>query len=53
MLTQRGVSTRLKGKFYTAYIQGVLIETWTTKEDDMNRLRSERAIVRWMCGITL
>ena len=29
-------------------------ETWATKVEDVRRLvRTERAIVRWMCGVTL
>jgi len=30
------------------------VETWTMKVDDMQRLeRTERMMVRWMCGVTL
>jgi hypothetical protein len=29
-------------------------ETWATKVEDVQRLvRTERAMVRWMCGVTL
>ena len=29
-------------------------ETWATKTEDMQRLeRTERMMIRWMCGVTL
>jgi len=38
-------------------VQSVLVygsETWPMKEEDRRRLeRSERMMVRWMCGVTL
>jgi hypothetical protein len=56
-LTLRGMSVRMKGKIYTACVQSVLVygsETWSMKLDDMQRLeRTERMMVRWMCGVTL
>ena len=57
ILTLRGASLRLKGKIYRACVQSVLVygsETWPMKEEDTLRLeRAERAMVRWMCGVTL
>jgi len=57
ILTARGVSLKLKGKLYKACVQRVLVygsETWATKVEDMQRLeRTERSMVRWMCGVTL
>jgi hypothetical protein len=53
----RGVSLRVKGKIYKACVQRVLVygsETWAMKVEDMHRLeRTERMMVRWMCGVTL
>ena len=57
ILTERGASLKLKGKIYKACVQSVLVygsETWPMKEEDRRRLeRSERMMVRWMCGVTL
>jgi len=57
ILTEMGVSLRLKGKFYKTCVQSVLVygsETWATKVEDMKRLeRTERAMVRWISGVTL
>jgi len=57
ILTVRGASLRLKGKIYRACVQSVLMygsETWPMKVDDLNRLeRTERMMVRWMCGVSL
>jgi hypothetical protein len=57
ILADRGVSLRLKGKFYKACVQSVLVygsETWPMKVEDRQRLvRTERAMVRWMCGVKL
>ena len=56
LLTSRGVSLKLKGKFYRSCIQRVLVyasETWVMMADDMKRLcRMERSMVRLMCGVT-
>ena len=47
----------MKGKAYKAYVQRVLVygsETWPVKSEDMQRLeRTERLMVRWMCGVSL
>src|SRR5580692_2573828 len=57
ILTLRGASLRLKGKIYKICVQRVLVygsETWAAKADDIQRLqRTERAMVRWMCGVKL
>ena len=45
------------GKVFRACVQSVLVygsETWAVKVEDMQRLeRTERMMVRWMCGVTL
>ena len=50
ILTRRGVSLKLKGKFYRACVQSVLLygsETWVMKvEDDYQLERTERAMAR-------
>jgi hypothetical protein len=57
ILTSRGASLKIKGKVYKACVQRVLVygsETWPMKTEDMNRLkRTERMMVRWMCGVIL
>jgi Reverse transcriptase (RNA-dependent DNA polymerase)/Endonuclease/Exonuclease/phosphatase family len=57
ILTSRGASLKVKGKVYRACVQRVLVhgsETWPMKIEDMKRLeRTERMMVRWMCGVTL
>ena len=57
ILTMRGASLAVKGKVYRACVQSVLVyasETWAMKVEDMQRLeRTERTMVRWMCGVTL
>src|SRR5664279_1077102 len=50
-------SLAVKGKVYKACVQRVLVygsETWPIKVEDMQRLqRTEKMMVRWMCGMTL
>ena len=57
ILTSRGASLTVKGKVFRACVQSVLVygsETWAVKVEDMQRLeRTERMMVRWMCGVTL
>ena len=57
ILTVRGASYRIKGRIYSACVQSVLIygtETWAMKADDLRSLeRTERMMVRWMCGVSL
>src|SRR6266568_2183306 len=56
-LALRGTSLKLKGKIYRACVQSVLFYgsvTWPMKVEDARRLlRTERAMVRRMCGVTL
>ena len=48
---------RVKGKVYRTCVQRVMVygsETWPVKAEDMQRLeRTERMMVRWMCGVSL
>lgn len=57
LLVGKGASLNLKGKIYKACVQRVLVygsETWAMKVEDMRRLeRTERMMIRWMCGVTL
>ena len=57
LLTARGASLKIKGKLYSIYVQSVMLygsETWAMKVDDAYRLeRTERMMIRWMCGVTL
>ena len=57
ILTSRGASLKVKGEVYRACVQRVLVygsETWPMKGEDMQRLeRTERMMVRWMCGVSL
>ena len=57
ILTARGASLKLKGKIYRTCVRSVLVygsETWAMKVEDLHRLvRTERMMVRWMCGVTL
>ena len=57
ILTVRGLSLKMKGKIYEACVQSVLVygsETWALKVCDKQQLeRTERMMVRWMCGVTL
>ena len=57
ILTTRGVSLRLKGKFYRMCVQRVMVygsETWPMRVEEVRRLeRAERVMIRWMCGVTL
>ena len=47
----------IKGRIYSACVQSVLIygtKTWAMKADDLRSLeRTERMMVRWMCGASL
>ena len=56
-LTARRASLKLKGKVYRACFQSVMVygsETWAMKAEDMQRLeRTERMMIRWMCGVRL
>jgi len=57
ILTARRVSLKLKEDVYQTCVQSVFvygIETWAMKAEDMQRLeRTERMMIRWMCGVRL
>ena len=57
ILTARGATYRIKGKIYKACVQSVLTygtETWAMKKTNLQSLeRTERMMVRWMCGVLL
>jgi hypothetical protein len=57
ILTSRGASLKVKGKVYKTCVQRTMVygsETWPMKKEDMQRLeRTERMMVRWMCGVSL
>ena len=57
ILTKRGASMKLKGRIYDACVQRVLVygsETWGVKAEDLAKLmRTERMMVRRMCGVSL
>ena len=57
ILTKRGASMKLKGRIYDACVQRVLVygsETWGMKAEDRAKLmRTERMMVRRMCGVSL
>ena len=57
ILTSRGASLKVKGKVYKTCVQTVMLyggETWPVKVEELHRLeRTERMMVRWMCGVTL
>ena len=57
LLARRGVSLKIKGKIYSACVQSALIysgQTWGMRVADFQTLeRTERMMVRWMCGVTV
>ena len=57
ILTVRGMSLKMKGKIYSTCVQSVMVygsETWPLKVANVQQLeRTERMMVRWMCGVTL
>ena len=57
ILTARGASYRIKGKIYKACVQSALTygtETRAMKKASLHSLeRTERMMVRWMCGVSL
>ena len=48
---------KIKGNIYWACVQNVMLygsKMWAMRVEDMRRLeRTERMMVRWMCGVTL
>jgi len=57
LLTARGVSLKVKGRLYSECVQSIMTygsETWAMKLENMQRLeRTEKMMIRWMCGVTL
>ena len=57
ILTSRGASLKVKGKIYRTCVQTVLVygsETWPVRTEDVQRMeRTERMMIRWMCGVSL
>ena len=57
LLTKRGLSLKTKGNLYDTYVRKVLMhgsETWPMKREDKQRMtRTERSMVRRMCGVSL
>ena len=57
ILRAQGASYCIKGKIYRACVQSVLTygtETWAMKKANLQSLeRTERMMVRWMCGVSL
>jgi len=57
ILALRGASWKVKGKIYKSCVQSVMVygsETWPMKVEDVRRLeRTERAMIRVMCGVKL
>jgi hypothetical protein len=57
ILTVRGLSLKMKGKIYRACVQSVMLygsETWALKVGNVQQLeRTERMMVRWMCGVSM
>ena len=56
ILTTRGVSTRLKGKFYRMCVQRVMVygsETCPMRIEELRRLKRAERMIRWMCEVTL
>ena len=57
ILTLRGMSLKMKEKIYRACVQSVMVygsETWALRVEQLQQLeRTERMMVRWMCGVSL
>ena len=57
VLTNKGISLRLRGHAYNACIRSILLyasETWPAKADDINRLiRTDNSMVRWISSVKL
>ena len=56
-MTKKEVPLKLKGKIYVACVRSAMIygsETWAMTMEISNRLeRTEKQMVRWMCGVQL
>ena len=57
LLTKRDVTLKLKGKIYAACVRSAMVygsETWAmTNEEQLCLERTERRMLRWMCGLSL
>jgi len=57
LLTKRGLSLKRKGLLYDIYVRSTLVqgsETWPMRAGDVQRMvRTERSMVRRMCGVSL
>ena len=57
ILTAQAASYRIKGNIYKVRVQSALTygtETWAMKKANLHSLeRTERMMVRWMCGVLL
>ena len=57
LLTSRGLSFATRGRIYTTYVRSVLLyasECWAPTINDLQKLqRSDRSMVRWICGVKL
>ena len=57
VLSNKGISLRLRGHAYNACIRSILLytsETWPAKADDINRLiRTDNSMVCWICSVKL
>ena len=57
LLTNKSITPKVRGHLYNVCVRSVLLysgETWPIKVEDENRLkRTERAMIRWMCGFKL
>ena len=55
-LRERRFSLRMKGMVYRSGVRSAMLygsETWCLRESEMAILRTERAMVRSMCGVKL
>ena len=57
VLTSRRFSRRIRGQAYRTCVRSVLLygcETWAVKKEDTHRIvRTDRAMIRWICGVSL
>ena len=56
LLRGRKFSLRMKGMLYQSCVRSAMLygsETWCLRESEMAILRTERAMVRLMCGVKL
>ena len=57
LLTSRVLSLKVRGRLYKACVRSVMLygsETWTVKEEDLDRLdRNDMRMIRWTCNTSL